>query len=65
MHDVGDIVLYCKKRLEILEFIHLASTFALQAVSSTTDKNHKESTKKDNLDNETFTFHNSSPPLLG
>ena len=31
------LLLNCKKRLENLKFIHLASTFALKAVSSTTD----------------------------
>ena len=33
------LLLDCKKRLENLKFIHHASTFALKAVSSTTDKN--------------------------
>ena len=31
----GKLLPDCKKRLKILKFINLASTFALQAVSST------------------------------
>ena len=31
--DDGQLFLGCKKRLEILNFIHLPSTFALKAVS--------------------------------
>ena len=31
--DDGKLFLDCKKRLEILNFIHLPSTFALKAVS--------------------------------
>ena len=35
--DDGKLFIVCKKRLEILNFIHIASTFALQAESSTGD----------------------------
>ena len=35
--DDGKLFIVCKKRLKILNFIHLASTFALQAESSTGD----------------------------
>ena len=59
----GKLLPDCKKRLKILKYINLASTFALQAVSSTTDKNHKIINKEDNLDNKTFTFHNRAPLL--
>ena len=35
--DDGKLFIVCKKRLKILNFVHLASTFALQAESSTGD----------------------------
>ena len=35
--DDGKLFIVCKKRLKILNFIHLVSTFALQAESSTGD----------------------------
>ena len=53
------LLLNCKKRLENLKFIHLASTFALKAVSSTTEKINNRINVVDNFGDETFPFHNS------
>ena len=43
----GKLFFYCKKRLHILKFTHLGNTFTLQAISITTDENHKKIKNRD------------------
>ena len=59
LSDGGQLFIDCKKRLNRLKFIHLASIFALKAASSTTEKINNRINNVDNFGDETFPFHNS------